>query len=147
MDWLALLARQGVVWLDQKPPATDDEIAALATFCGRPLPNDYIAFLRQANGGILTYDDYWETHLLSTHDIPEWHRGYRITQETMPGALFFGSDAGTEGLVFDIRAHRPDGDYPIFAVNYITVGWDEVIWVAESFTALLTLQRGILDGQ
>ena len=46
-----------------------------------------------------------------------------------------------------MRAHRPDGDYPIFAVNYITIGWDEVIWVAESFTALLALQRGILDGQ
>src|SRR5258708_11411473 len=57
-----------------------------------------------------------------------------------------GGDAGGEGLVFDMRARHPDSQYPILAVNYVTVGWREALHVADSFRELLLLRHELLEG-
>jgi hypothetical protein len=63
----------------------------------------------------------------------------------MPGAILFGNDGGGEGFVSDIRSEHPDGCYPILAVNYVSLGWDEAIYVASDIRSLLSLQHGLLE--
>ena len=69
---------------------------------------------------------------------------YGINQETMPGALAFGDDGGSECLVFDARLQRPDGLYPVYAVNFVSIGWQDATWIAAGFLELLQLQTNLL---
>lgn len=44
--WLDILEGEDYRWEDRPPPATEQEISSLVGFVGRPLPEDYVAFLR-----------------------------------------------------------------------------------------------------
>lgn len=43
---LDILEGEDYRWEDRPPPATEQEISSLVGFVGRPLPEDYVAFLR-----------------------------------------------------------------------------------------------------
>ena len=69
-DWLEALEGGDYRWEDRPLPAIEQDIAALAAFVGRPLPDDYVAFLRRHDGGSLWYRDVWYIHLWRAGDIP-----------------------------------------------------------------------------
>lgn len=144
IDWTSTLREPDYVWETRFEGATDEEVARLAAYCGRPLPAAYVAFLRQANGGGLWYDDLWYIRFWRSEDIPSWSAAYQFGPARIPGALAFGDDGGDECLVFDMRPDHPDGEYPVYAVNFISVGWKEAILVAPDFTSLLLLRRELL---
>jgi hypothetical protein len=102
-DWLDQLHGPEYVWTPQLDrPATESEIATLQAYSPRPLPEDYVAFLRRYGGGEILYRDLWLIRVIPPGDVPSY-----------PGALMFGGDGGGEGLVFDMRSRHPDGQYPI----------------------------------
>lgn len=142
-DWLALLDGPAYTWELRNPGATEEELERLAAFFGRLLPDDYAAFLRMSNGAILSYDDEWYMRLWTSSDIPSWSAAYGFVPSAIPGAIAFGDDGGGEGLVFDVRPERPDGRYPIFLVNFVTIGWKDAIHVADDFRGLVSLKQGL----
>lgn len=143
-NWLGILEDEDYCWEDRPPPATEQEISALAQFVGRPLPEDYVAFLRRYNGGALWYRDIWYLHLWRAADIPSWSTAYGFRPTKIAGAVAIGSDGGGEGLVFDARPQQKDGDYPIFAINFVSIHWDEALAVAPNFRSLLLLHHEFL---
>jgi len=142
--WKAILDEPGYEWEPLGPGATEQELAELAGWIGRPLPDDYVALLRLANGAGVSYDRVWDITFLSTRQVPEYSRDYQIGAPHLPGAVLFAS--ASEGLVFDTRPQHPDGRYPIYSVDYISVGdgWEAAIHVADSFRDLLLLRDRLL---
>jgi SMI1/KNR4 family protein SUKH-1 len=143
-DWLDRLEQADYRWDDCPPPATEEEIAALARCVGRPLPGDYVAFLQRHDGGALWYRDVWYLRLWRAADIPEWSAAYGFGPQCIPGAVAIGSDGGGEGIVLDARPERVDGIYPIYAVNFVSIRWDEALPIAPDFRSLLLLRRELL---
>jgi hypothetical protein len=144
-DWLAQLREPDYTWappLDQT--ATESEIAALQAYSPHPLPEDYVAFLRRYGGGELGYQNVWSIRVIPPADVPSYQEGYSFAKR-MPDSLILGYDGG-EGLVFDMRARHPNGQFPILAVNFVTVGWKEALHVAESFRELMLLRHELLVG-
>ncbi len=144
-DWLSQLHGPGYLWTPPlAEPATEGEMAALQAYSPRRLPEDYIAFLGRYGGGEIWYRDIWLIRILSAAEVPRSQEGYGFAKR-MPDALLFGGDGG-EGLVFDMRARHPDGHYPILAVNYVTVGWQDALHVAASFREVMLLRHELLVG-
>ncbi len=141
-QWLSTLDGPHYTWDDHGQPATDEEIVVLERFVRRPLPPDYVAFLRMCNGATLWHGDHWFIKIWPSGQIPDVTSGYRFDMR-MPSAIPFASDGGGEALVFDIRPAHPDGRYPILLVNYVTVGWDETIPVASCFRELMLLSDSL----
>jgi hypothetical protein len=146
-DWLAQLRGPNyTLALPLETPATESEIEALQACAPRPLPDNYLAFLRRYGGGEIWYRDIWLIRVIPPSAVPSYHEGYGFAKD-MPGSMTFGGNGGGEGLVFDMRAHHSDGQYPILAVNYITIGWDEqLLHVANSFRELVLLRHELLVG-
>ena len=142
-DWLLQLDGQGYVWQERNSAASDAEIAALQSFVGRPLPAEFVAFLRMANGATLSYQDRWLLHIWPAWQVPEVCAGYGFTPDRIPGAVAIASDGGSEGLVYDIRPHHADSQYPIYLVNYVTIGWREAIFCAPDFRSMLLQQHSL----
>lgn len=142
--WLDQLDTPDYRWDDRPPPATDAEIAALTQFAGRPLPSEYAAFLKRSDGGALWYRDMWYLWLWRAADIPTWSAAYGFTAQRIPGALVIGSDGGSEGIVLDTRPERADSAYPIYAVNFVSIGWDTALMIAPEFRSLLLLRHELL---
>ena len=143
-DWLRAREGPDYVWEQRAAPAGEEEVAELAVFFGQPLPEDYAAFLRATNGGYLPFKDRWEIRFWPSGDIPSWSVAYGFTPTKMPGAVAFADLPGGEGLVFDLRAEHPDQQYPIRAVNFVTIGWGETLVVAADFRTLVCLDRDLL---
>lgn len=146
LDWLSQLHGPGYIWTPPlEEPASEIAIAALQAYSLLPLPEDYVAFLRRNGGGEIWHQDIWLIRVIPPADVPSYQAGYGFAKR-MPEALIVGGDGGGEGLVFDMRARHPDGQYPILAVNYVTVGWEETLHVADSFRELLLLRHKLLEG-
>ncbi len=143
-DWLNQLEGPDYRWDDRPPPATDAEIAALTQFVGRPLPVDYAVFLRRYGGGALWYRDLWYLWLWRAADIPTWAAAYGFTPQRVPGTIVIGSDGGGEGIVLDTRPEHADGKYPIYAINFVSIDWEDALLVAPDFRRLLLLRRELL---
>ena len=144
-DWLLQLDGPGYEWRERNLPASDAEIAVLQAYVGRPLPADYVTFLRLTNGATLSYNDQWVVHIWSAWQVPEVCAGYGFTPDVVPGAIAIASDGGSEGLVYDIRPPHADGHYPIYLVSYIGIGWDEAIFCAPDFRSMLLLRDSLFD--
>jgi len=143
-DWLRALEGPDYVWVHRYPAASEAELDELTAFFGRSLPQDYAAFLRSTNGGSLQHNDLWDIRFWRSGDIPAWSAAYGFVPARMPGAVAFADLPGGEGLVFDIRADHADQQYPILAVNFVTIGWGETLVVASDFRALVSLDRELL---
>jgi hypothetical protein len=57
MDRLRRLPATDCQWLERQPKATGEDISALGTFFGQPLPPDYETFLRFATGARIVGHD------------------------------------------------------------------------------------------
>ncbi len=77
-------------------------------------------------------------------DIPTWSAAYSFIPQRIPGAIAIGSDSGSEGIVFDVRPERSDGLYPIYAINFVSIDWDDALLIAPDFRSLLLLRHELL---
>ncbi len=136
---------QDYQWYKPPPPATEQDIAALAVFVGRPLPADYVAFLRRHDGGALRYRDLWYVHLWRASDIPTWSAAYNLTPSRVPGAFAIGSEGGSEGLVLDARPEREDGVYPVYAIGFIDLDWHDAWKIAPDFRSFMLRRSELLS--
>ena len=109
--------------------------APLGTFSdldGLSLPNDYLEFLRFANGafGFLgeTYVEFW-----SIREIADANAELEIGA-FLPGFLAFGGDGANELFVFDRRTSQGAG---VYQVPMIGMEPDALRICADTFTAFV----------
>jgi hypothetical protein len=143
-DWLRVFDGYEYDWAMRGEPATEAQIDTIARCADYSLPRDYVAFMNQQNGGSLWYREIWFIHLWRAQDVCSWSRNYGFTPDSMVDALAFGSDGQDSALVFDMRSAPLDANYPIVAVNFMAIGWDEAHLIAPHFRSLLLLQRELL---
>lgn len=105
----------------------------------RPLPADYLSFLRWSNGGWCRTGER-EFGFFPTSDptggVRAMTLAYHLPQY-MPGALPFALNGGGVFYLFDMREAAITGNYPVIAANAGALGWGEdACWVvADSFMA------------
>jgi hypothetical protein len=144
-DWRTLLSDPEYQWDSFGPGMSDHDLAELARWFGRPLPEDYIAFLRLSDGAAVQYDLLWDLSIHPGTQLPEIAEGYHVGAPDLPGAILFGSHAIFH-LVFDTRPQHSDGRYPVLAIDWyeLSSGWEKAIPVADDFRSLLLLRRPLL---
>lgn len=83
-------------------PADPDVVEHLSAKLGITLPSDYLAFLRQHNGGEGFIGDnyivFWKAE-----ELADFNREYEV-EIYAPGIFLFGSDGGGEGYGFDTQS-------------------------------------------
>ena len=127
------------------PPATDEVIEQLvqhvsATY-GASLPEDYLSFLRTANGADGDLENgapvvFWKAELLSRVDEDS------ATESWMPGMFIIGSDAGDAHYGIDLREDAPPERY---VETFDVLEWDYVMWRGRTFLDLLLYVGRPLD--
>ncbi len=146
-EWLGILNGPEYEWSSWQQPVrgvSSDEWEQLVSWCGRPLPDDYAAFLRLTNGADVWHAPYGTLRFWPSHDIPRFSSEAGVRD--LPGAFAFGDDTAEEILVFDTRPCHPDGRYPVYAVDAYSVHdrWEGAIRVADTFTSLILLRSDLL---
>lgn len=93
--------------------ADPDIVEHLSAKLGIALPGDYLAFLRQHNGGEGFIGDnyivFWKAE-----ELADFNREYEI-EIYAPGLFLFGSDGGGEGYGFDTQSRA----MPIVRIPFI----------------------------
>lgn len=134
MDELATLLEP----LDRGEPVSEETLRALIEHVERtyatPLPKDYVAFLRAANGA--------DGNLPGGHPVVLWEAEALVeinedfeTDEHMPGFFVIGSDTGDFPFGIDLRAGAPAERY--VETEDASLDWDYVLWRGGSFLELL----------
>ncbi|MBV6499103.1 MAG: hypothetical protein CJBNEKGG_01553 [Prosthecobacter sp.] len=115
---------------DREPPASAEVIGKLISESRLKLPEDYLAFLLQSNGGegelgiqpgwfrIWQAEEVIQAGL--EHEVPKY----------APGFFTFGGNGGGELLAFDTRSGTP---WPVVALPCIGLDAKEAIPVAPNF--------------
>jgi hypothetical protein len=112
------------------PPADPVVVEGLSSSLGAALPNDYLDFLRQHNGGEgFIGDDYFI--FWKAEELADFNREYGIEQYA-PGILLFGSDGGGEGYGFDTQSAA----LPVVRVPFIGMERRYATPVAKDFPDL-----------
>ena len=114
------------------PPATAAAVGRFKTESGLQLPEDYLLFLQQANGGegfigAKTYLILWPLE-----QLVEMNNSYRVS-EYAAGLFVFGSDGGGEAFAFDTRT----AEMPIVSVPFVGMDLEAIRPQALTFTAFL----------
>ena len=136
MDVPAALADALAGWADRPPPADEAAVAALAAAAPVPLPPEFLALLRFADGGEgeLGAEPGWFA-LWPAAAVLEWNAGYRLS-DWLPGFFGFGSNGGGELLALDCRGPEP---WPVVMVPFIPLEADSAEPVAGSFGEFVRL--------
>jgi hypothetical protein len=112
--------------------ALDDLLVYVSANYDEPLPEDYVAFLRTANGADGTFENgapivFWMAEFLAEVNIYEG-------EQVLPGCLIIGSDAGDGLYGIDLRKDAPSQRYVDL---YDGPEWEMVLWRGESLRELL----------
>jgi hypothetical protein len=105
----------------------------------RPLPQDYLSFLRWSNGGWCSTGDR-EFGFFPTEDptncVRDMMLAYHLPQY-MPGALPFAFNGGGTFCLLDMREPAQDGNYPVVCASAGDLGWepDQYWFVADCFVS------------
>jgi hypothetical protein len=115
-----------------RPAALDELLAYVSATYDTPLPDDYVDFLRVANGADGTFENHAPLVLYMAEVLPEanTYEGEQI----LPGCLLIGSDAGDGLYGIDLREDAPSGRYVDL---YDGPEWEMVLWRGGSFRELL----------
>ena len=140
MDWLRRLQATDCRWLEQRAGATEEDISALATVFGQPLPPDYGAFLRFANGARIVGYDGWYVRVWASYDIPSWADAYDFFSGEFPGIMPIADDGGDECIVFDLRSEDAARHMAVFSIPLTSIHWDDARYKAASFHEYLWLR-------
>ena len=123
--------------LDVEPPVSDEALDALRQYVSAtyelPLPDDYVAFLRTANGADGTRENGTPLVLWTADVLPEGNtfEGEQI----LPGCLLIGSDAGDGHYGIDLRRDTPSTQR--YVDLYDAPEWEMVLWRGGSLRELL----------
>lgn len=85
------------------PPANESSLRQLEARNDVHLPQDYIEFLREANGGEGFVGQNFYLILWPAEELTEMNKAYQVG-EYAPGLFIFGSDGGGEAFAFDLRS-------------------------------------------
>jgi len=112
-------------------PAAPEQIAAFSTASGWTLPQDYTAFLKQANGGEGLVGPNAYLILFAIDELVSLNKAYQA-EDYAPGLLIFGSDGGGEAFAFNARdAMR------VVRVPFVGMDPSTVERLTDSFTAFI----------
>jgi hypothetical protein len=123
--------------LEVEPPVSDEALDALRAYVSAtyelPLPDDYVAFLRTANGADGTLENGAPLVLWMAEVLPEGntYEGEQI----LPGCLLIGSDAGDGHYGIDLR--RDTSATQRYVDLYDAPEWEMVLWRGGSLRELL----------
>jgi hypothetical protein len=113
-----------------EPPADPAIVEGLSSSLGLDLPHDYLAFLRQHDGGEgfvgKNYVVLWKAE-----ELAEFNRQYEV-ETYAPGILLFGSDGGGEAYGFDTQSAA----MPIVRVPFIGMERRYALRIANDFPDL-----------
>ena len=111
-------------------PAEPDVVEGLSGSLRVALPSDYLAFLRQHNGGEGFIGDnyiiFWKAE-----ELADFNREYEV-EKYAPGILLFGSSGGGEGYGFDTQSAA----MPIVRIPFIGMERRYATPVAKDFPDL-----------
>lgn len=119
---------------DRESPASEAALEKLLSESGLELPEDYLEFLRQSNGGEgeLGVQPGW-FHIWKAEEVVQAGLEYEVPKYA-PGFFAFGGNGGGELLAFDARKNRP---WPVVALPCIGLAADETMLVADHFKDLV----------
>lgn len=117
---------------EYRSPAADSSIADCEVRMGVKLPDDYVEFLRFANGGEGFVADLAYLILWRVEDLVRNNEGYRV-KEYVPGLFIFGSDGGGEAYGFDTRS----AEWRIVTVPFVGMDWSMARSMGDSFHAFI----------
>jgi hypothetical protein len=103
----------------------------------RPVPPDYLSFLRWSNGGWFRNGDR-EFEFFPTDDPTGGVRSMTLAYhvpEYMPQALPFAFNGGGTFYLLDMREPAEGGNYPVVCCSAGEQGWEACWRVADSFEA------------
>jgi hypothetical protein len=116
---------------NKRPPATPEKIAKFATASRLTLPQDYTAFLKQANGGEGMVGPNAYLILFAVDELTSLNNAYQV-EDYVPGLLIFGSDGGGEAYAFNTRDTMRVVRFPFVGMDPSTVET-----LADDFTAFI----------
>jgi hypothetical protein len=125
-DMKGLLAK-----FNANPPATPSLIQQLESDTGLRLPEEYIDFLQQANGGEGFIGNSYLILWLA-EELLEMNKAYEV-EEYDPGLFLFGSDGGGEAYAFDTRMDSK----PIVSVPFVGMELQLARFMASNFREFL----------
>jgi hypothetical protein len=115
-------------------PATEAEIRQAEGALSVKFPDDYVDFLKMANGAVgdigpLEYVSLWDLNELlrrnSSLGVPA----------KSPGLVLFGSDGSGEAYGFDMRPDKP----LVVQIPFIPLDWEDALPKGTTFSAFLKL--------
>jgi hypothetical protein len=113
------------------PPASAAALREFECKAGLRLPEEYVQFLRQADGGEGFIGNAYLI-LWRVAELVELNRAYQVA-EYAPGLLLFGSDGGGEAFAFDMRTEAK----AIVAVPFVGMELELVRPFGSNFGAFL----------
>jgi hypothetical protein len=132
--------------LELEPPVTpaalDELLAYVSMTYDAPVPDDYVAFLRTANGADGAFENDAPIVLWAAEALPEanTYEG----EQVLPGCLIIGSDAGDGLYGIDLREDAPSQRYVDL---YDGPEWELELWRGGSLRELLIeISRPTKDG-
>ena len=121
------------VW---RPGASEQTLQKTQAELGLALPVDYLAFLKESNGGEGFIDDGY-IMVWAAEELAPFNADYQV-KEYAPGLLLFGSNGSGEAYAFDRRS----GVLPIVQVPFVGMDLRHARPIAKSIDALLRNERG-----
>ena len=117
---------------EANPPASDDVVESTQMSLGQSIPDNYLKFMREANGGEGSVGGDSFLMLWKLDELEEFNRDYEVS-DYCKGILLFGSSGGGEAFGFDTR------QTPWTVIQVPFVGMDEsaIEKVAGSFSGFL----------
>ena len=110
-----------------QPGASDESIHAAETELRLKLPEEYVLFLKNGNGGEgligKSYAILWNVSELAS--LNESYQSHKWA----PGILIFGSDGGDEAFGFDTR----NPNWPIVQIPFIGMSWSDARPMGQTF--------------
>ncbi len=117
-------------------PAKPESLRVLKDASEIELPDDYLAFLSQTDGGEgeLPVQPFW-FQIWPSEKVVEYNDGYEV-KKNLPDFFGFGSSGGGELLAFDARQGKP---WKIVAVPFIPMEAKEAILIGKDFLSFARL--------
>ena len=118
---------------NRNPPADLSCVQRLQEEAGFRLPDSYVSFLLQADGGEGFVGDSYV--ILDRAEELVQSNAEREVEDYAPGLFIFGSNGGGEAFGFDTR----DSRMSIVCVPFIVLDWDDALPMGSSFWEFLQI--------
>ena|ERR1700733_730512 len=125
----------------REPGASEEQIRQASEELGLELPADYMAFMRQCDGGSGIIGAHYVV-LWGVEGLAEENREYEADINT-PELLLIADDGGGEFFAFDKRITP----WPVVMVSMIGMNLDPYIFKAPTFDAFLRLPEEDEDSE